>query len=251
MGFWHKLANSIKSPTFIKEVYNETNGRAIKYLVLMFTLVFLIVAIPTLIKGFTAIDSLQTQFGENVPEFKMANGEFQFSGQQPYIDESNNQVLIIDTTGATDQSALDKYQMGTLITKTKFFNKQGSQTTSYNFADFKGLSFDKAKVQSWIPFLKMLLIFSLIFVFFSYLVVKFLGILIYALLALSLVRRKELFNYGKTLNIAIYASTLATFIQGIKTLAFSDMPSYLFLFIYAPIVIFYMIVGIRAIENEA
>lgn len=248
MGFWNKLTNSIKNPSFIKEVYNESNGRAFKYLFLMFTLVFLIVAIPAIIKGFSGISMFKADFAQKVPDFRLENGELHFSGKQPYIQEENNFAIIVDTTGGTKEEALNKYQQGVLLTKTNMIQKQLGKTTTYNLSDLKSLKLDKKVVVDSIPFLKLFIFIIAFLAYIFFIIRKIIGLLLFAALAQVIAKRKDLVNYSKGINIAIYASTLATFLQGIMMLSAPTFP--FFFVIYFLIVFMYMALGIRAIERE-
>lgn len=249
MNFWRKLKNCIKSPSFIKELYGESTGQTLKYLILFFTLVFLIVAIPVTVKGMQGVQTLKKQFAQ-VPYFKLENGQLQFSGPQPYIRENNNIVVIVDTTGKTVEADLNKYDSGFLFTKTKMYEKVGPNIQIVDYARFKGTTIDKPGVQSIIANFDLLIILLIIPAYIFYLGRKVLGILIFAFVAMAMARRKELFPFNKAFKVAVYASTLATFVQAMFMLA-PVVVSFLPTFVYIMIVTWYMAIAIKAIEQES
>lgn len=248
MNFWRKLKNCIKSPSFIKEVYGESTGQTFKYLILLFTLVFLIVAIPVTVKGMQNVQTLKKQFAQ-VPDFKLENGQLHFFGPQPYVRENNGVAFIVDTTGKTTEADLNKYDNGFLFTKTKIYEKVGDNTQIVDYSRFKGTTIDKAGMQSIIGNLDFFILLLIVPAYIFYLGRKILGILIFASVAMTMARRKELFPFNKAFKVAVYASTLAIFVQAMFMLAPVIMPL-LPTFIYIMIVTWYMIIAIRAIENE-
>lgn len=147
MGFIEQFKGSITDWTFYREVAFQKTLKTIKYLLVLFSILFIITGIKSAIGLNSDLQQFISDFKKKVPDFKLADGEFRFNAKQPYyLEGENNSVLVVDTTGATREDVLDKYSDGVFITKTKIYLKQQYQVRQINLKDYKEITLTKDKV---------------------------------------------------------------------------------------------------------
>jgi len=226
MNFFSQVRDSFLNFDAYKEFARQKGGKTFKYFVLLFTLVFLIGGLRFVNTYNTGVSELAAAVKEQVPEFRLENGELTVEGQQPIIlGGENNSVLVIDTTGQTESSILDQYLEGVYIDRNSITVKQDYNNRVVNFSAFREVVLDKDKLVSKLPLLKWLLV---IIAFFSYgfkmgwvlittVILALLGLIINSSMKGGL-------EFGNLWTISVYAFTLPWLLEMVKELVYPGLP---------------------------
>ncbi|MCL6558701.1 MAG: DUF1189 domain-containing protein [Firmicutes bacterium] len=227
MNFFLRVKGSIADFSAYRQFASEPFDKAFAYLVLLVLLLGVPFLIYAAVRLNTGINQFAVTFSQNVPEFILKNGELSVQANMPLImEKSESFVMVVDTTGRTAESILDDYEKGIFMSRTKFVSKKNPvQKEEVSFSAFKGLVVTKADVERWLPMIKLIGIFVVIFGFIYMLIAKLIGTLIMAIVCLffSVVQRAGL-GYGSALRIAVYALTLPTVLQTLQTAFLPRLP---------------------------
>ncbi len=210
VSFFKKLYYSFTKFDKYPRMIKEGTGRAFIYL-LLFSLIFgSISGIITATKLNNGINTFISKVETELPDFTLSNGVLHVEGKMPIIlNEENEDLFIIDTSGVTTPDILVNEPAGILVLKDEVIVKQNAfQIQTYRFSDI-GLDLNKDVVLQWLPILKWLgvivgalvLIFFMIGKLFSALILSLIGLIISAVRSLRL-------TFGNLYSIAIYSLTL-------------------------------------------
>ncbi len=183
------------------------------------------------------IQGIQTE----IPDFKLQNGELVVDAKMPLtVDKTQEGIFIIDTSGQTDQEILKDYPTGILVTKSEVIQKKNDiETTSYNFKDLGDIVVTKSDVEKYLPYLKVLNAFIIVFGYIGYLIGKLFSVLILSLVGLLLAKiLKYHSGFGTFFKASIYVLTLPLMIKTILSLFAVTIPY--FWLIYYGIAILYL-----------
>jgi len=251
MNFFIQMRESVIDFSFYKSIKNNRFSRSFLYLLLLFLIVYSINGTKLFVVTRIGIDEITSAMSTNVPDFKLENGEFSFSGDMPYyISNSADGAFVIDTTGQVDESILRDASGGMLITKDTVYVKNSEiETRRFSLTELKGMTLTKADILEFMPKLSWIM---LIFIAFGFIFVfgwKLLNAVILALLGLILngIMKGNL-KYGNLLNISIYALTLPLLLQLALNLSGYPFPS--FWLIYWGISLLYVGMAIRGSREE-
>lgn len=231
MVFFQKLINSITKPSEYPKMVEQGIGKAIVYLVL-FSLLF--GTLNSIIIGFQLhkdIGVLISGLNKHIPQFTFEDGELDVKEPMPIIYEiPDSGVLIIDTTGETTPKVLTEYPMATLILKDRLINKSSElETHEYYFSDFQGVSFDRQDVIEFLPYIKWFSVIAGIFIWFAFILGKFISSLLLTLLNLiiSSIRKGNL-SFSKLYSLSIYSLTLPVLLDLVLQLFNVDLPNLIY-----------------------
>ncbi|MCL4441490.1 MAG: DUF1189 domain-containing protein [Firmicutes bacterium] len=226
MGFFRQIKDSFTNFSSYRDVAGQKTGKTIKYFFILFTIIFIVWLIQFAYTFNNGTAEFVSTIKEKIPEFRLANGQLNVDAPQPLlVDGGNGSVLIIDTTGQTDESVLDKYNEGVFISRDKLINKQNIEKKEISFADLKQVTLDKQKLLSFLPLFKWLLVIIAVFayVFGSAWVV--ITLVIMGLIGLFINgTMKGGLRFGHTWNIAVYALTLPWLLETFKDLVYPAIP---------------------------
>jgi hypothetical protein len=168
----------------------------------------------------------------------------------PIVTGDINNVIIVDTTGGTDENALDKYKSGILILKSKIIQKENSlQKREYNLKEFGTLTLTKSDVQGWIPLLKIINLFIVLFGYIGFFTGKLLSALVLALIGLIISGSMKLHkDFGDLYKISIYSLTLPIIIKVLLSVINYTIPY--FFIIYYGVAIFYIWKSLSIIKKN-
>lgn len=249
MGFFRSVVSSITNFPAYGGFARESTGRALKYFFLIFTLVFIGYAIKLtpVITGF--VDKLGQEVESNVPDFRIINGELEFKEKMPFIIKGdNNFILIIDTTGELNPAALDKYNNGVFVEKTKAVIKDEQQgTNTINFTAFKGMEISRDALLKILPLMKKFIPIIIVGLYIFGLLSKMITLLVLAVIGLAMRSGADI-RFGHTWNIACHALTLPLLLDLVKSVAVPMLPG--FFLVYFGIAIFYMYKGVQAAKEN-
>ena len=250
MGFAAKVANSITKPDAYGCFLKETVGKAIIYLVLL-TLIFeSINLVRPVIEYNNGINQIIRTFNMNAPNFTIKNGQISVDGDMPIISKDNGYIFIVDTTGKTDETALDNYYSGILVLKDRIIQKESSfQKRVYSLKDLGSLVITKSDVQGYIPLLKIVNIFIVLFGYIGFFAGKLISALVLAVLALIVNAILKTNREFKDLyKLSIYALTLPVIIKVFLSVVNYNIPY--FFVIYYGIALFYIWKALSITKNN-
>ena len=228
MGFSRQVKDSFTNFESYSEFAIQKRGKTFKYLVLLVTLTFLIGGLRFVFDFKVGAAGVRETVEQQVPEFRLENGELIVSGEQPIIlGDDGHTVMIIDTTGQTQESVLNDYSEGVLVLRDRLITKQDYQQKEIMFADFKEISFNKENLIGLLPMLKWLLVLIAVFAYIFKLVWVFITVLILAAIGLILnSSEKSGLKFENLLNMAVYAFTLPWLIEMLKNLIYPALPMF-------------------------
>ena len=252
MGFFSKLINSITNPKYYKDFLKESTGRAVVYLLLLCLIFGGISAIRIAYDLNKGVITVVNEFNKNVPDFKLENGELNVEGQMPIkFNDEQGYIFIVDTSGNTDETILDKYNSGTFISKTKMIQKKSPmQTTETNFISLKPVTLTKIDAERWIGIAKyigvgMVLIFYPIF-FFGF---KFIAAFIVSLIGLIInAFCKAKITFGEIYKLSIYALTFSIILKAFFIVIGIQVPQFWILYYGIPLI--YLGLGLNLISKD-
>lgn len=240
-SFFKRLQLCVIKKSFGKTIILESLGTAIKYFMVFMIIIASITMIQFTYSFKLGLEEAMQTIQKEIPEFKLANGYLECQGEMPIIEVEGNSVFVLDTSGKVDESILNSYDEGIVITSTKVFQKKNSiEYTTYNFKDIDWIKLTKGDVlkfiDKWyIPALFGVFIVGMIFILIAKLInVVFISIL--ALIVNAFIRTKLI--YENLFKLSFYAITLSTIIKMIITLFDLNVP-YFFL-IYYGVTIYYL-----------
>lgn len=250
VGFFSRIFYSISKMDFYVTVAKESAGKAFKYLVLFCFLLGAISSITAVVDFFDVISESEEYLTKQIPDFSFENGELHVEGQMPIVANSDDTVLIVDTSGELDESSLDGYNKGIFISKTYIVSKKNvMQKERIDFAELGALSFTKSSLIAFLPTLKILGFLLPIFIIMGTIIGKLIGSLFVSIITAIVASVKKVnLSYGQTYAIGIYAMTLPSIIKFVANLLSITLP--LFFVIYYGIVIFYTINAFSRIQQD-
>lgn len=230
MGFFRRIKDSFTNFEMYNEIAFQRKGQTLKYFLVLFTLLFILGSLRMVYDFNIWSKAMIGVARDKIPEFEFANGELKVEGQQPIVIEGeNNTVLIVDTTGKTSDSELDKYNEGVYISRDMLVAKQNFESRVIRFSNFKNFNLDKNKLIGLLPLLKwMILPIGAVLYIFA-LVWALITTAILAAIGSFMVKTqiKDKIDFTKLWNISVYALTLPWILDTAKNLLFPNLPFFL------------------------
>lgn len=250
MGIFEQFKGSITEWSLYSKVVNQRTVKTLKYFFIVFSILFLITGIKTSIGLNTEFQRFATEFNSKIPDFSLAEGEFSFSGEQPYIIEGqNSSIFIIDTTGETDESALENYIDGVHIAKHQMFLKQQGQLREISFADFKNTNISKDDVVNFLPKLKWFIPLIMLVGYVVQVIGKFLSAVFLAFVGMFVNNgQKGNLKFEQLWNLSIYALTLPIILETLVKLVYPQLPY--FVWVYYAVAIIYIVKAVHFVLNN-
>lgn len=251
VNFFTKLYKSITDTNFYRNFLDEPLKRAITYL-LGVTLIFGSISMVRTIYDLN-LNMNQTIdfFDKKVPDFKLENGELTVKGRMPLIiDEKNGDITIIDTTGRTNESVLDKYEKGTFVSKDKIVRKESElQKREYYFSAAKEVTVTKNNVRGLVPLLKWIYVITVLFGLLGFFISKLLNALFLSIIVAITFKVSSIgLTFKDVYKLSLYALTLPIIISTILDI----IPVYVpyFWILYYGIALYYLWKAIDNIKKD-
>lgn len=207
-----KVVEGIK-PNFWKEViltlnpknYSHLPSRGVKrafghlLAVLLASFVIMsIVALPNII-------DLPEDIKGELSKFEKLNITIDVEMSSPVKIKGGDPQIIVDTTGAFTELGSEKL----LITEDNIFFRPYAMTRTYNLSEFKDLTTKKDELSTVLTLLAIILIPTVLITSFAMLLIKYIITILAASILLFVLARliKKDIGFGKSVNIALFAST--------------------------------------------
>lgn len=244
MNLIEQFSNSLWNFRSYHSLSRTRGGKSFLYIFLLFLLVYLIGSFYTGAHLSSAVDLLQTEIVENMPDFSLSNGKFSFAGEMPYRIEDEVFHVVIDTTGQTTVDDFNGVLNSLLITEDELIVIQMGNIEITPFSMMGPLQISKSQIVGFLPALKVLIVIGFAIWFLFAFAGKLFGILLLslaAMIATSIFRQR--LTFLNQWNVAIFASTLPMAIKLINTLLDGFFGGFMFI-IYWGIAITYVFLGI-------
>ena len=142
MGFFKKFLNSLYNFKAYNTFLAQTTGKAVLYMLILSALLGIIscVSFASYINSY--LPPFKEELEKNIPNFEFNNGKLTFEEDMPIVikDKETDMIIYIDTENPIDDSVLDEYSTGFLITSDSISTKQGIKTESVNLSSLTGWS---------------------------------------------------------------------------------------------------------------
>lgn len=252
LSFPEQFLDSIFKIETYRYFYRRSLGRAIFYLFCASIILAGIGGIPFLVEIHAEINEFVETITKNMPELELRNGELSVDAPMPHIVfEADDLIFVIDTTGQTDQSIMDQYESGILITKHELYFKQNRfETMHYKFSAISaGPAITRNDFVRWLPLLKLTTVFIMGIGFIVYFCGKLISALIVAAGGVVLESAAGYkIGFGNLYKLSVYALTLPMIMQTVLTLI--QINTLLFSPFYYGIALLYLYRALTAIGQE-
>ena len=266
IGIVHKFAYSFFNFKSYKNFVSQGLLRGLFYLFLVSTIFSTLGNISTLSVFNDDVTRLENKYVKEAPEFELKDGVLSINSEEPIIykytgdspilsmlikDFTIGDVLIADTSGKTDVSALDEYNDGTYIDSTSIsLKKNGQIMGKINFSDNTSLTLNKQILEHSFSILKTTFAISFLLVgpivaFFNNLITIFL--LIGPITIMYCRNFKAKLTYLQCCILGRYALTLPLVLESLATI--TNMYTSGFSFLFFIIAFIYSTLAIKSIGS--
>lgn len=230
---WASITKSKVYPQFAKRSWRHT----LLYLFLFSSLTWLLGFVGIYQNVSQGIEEIQSKITNELPDFMFAQGVLKVNGPMPVILYKDlESIVVLDTSGNTDESILTPYHSGMLILADRMVNKRDqARTEEIQYTLFSGVSFSKETMVSWIPYLKWIqfpiALITFLYSFIAYLINALWVTLIGFLLNLFI---KTKITFVEMYKMSVYALTLPLILDTLSP----------YVGIVLPGLIFYVVAGL-------
>ena len=210
---------------FYREAVAHKAGRVLLYVVTM----MLVLATLNIMKASPQVKTLGDFLAftaDNMPPFRLEGGVLRAEGHQPHtIFAAPGLLLVIDTTGSTDEHVLDPHQQGMWIGSDKMVFKSESTSQTLRFSDFERVTLDNRTLQGMIARYRMLVAGMAAVYLILAPAFKLTGTVVLAILGLIPARifGRNL-GFAEVWKVSAYAVTGPTVLLGVASLASIAVP---------------------------
>lgn len=207
--FFTDLQESIAEFASYKRLAAKKGSEVFKYIFLLLTILFAIKLVVAYFPFQRGLETFQSEAATHIPDFQITEGELSVSGEQPYRFEEQAYSIIIDTTGSTDASELEKIHEGLFIDKTTMHIKQNGRMQVVQFSDLGISSLSKADLIRWTGKLSGIYFLFALPWYIGFIIRILFAILILTLIALIISNSQKIYlDFQALWNISTYAMTL-------------------------------------------
>lgn len=247
LSFWQSLIRSSSDFKFYREIFYQSTGKTIKYLLLFSILITTVLGIRYTISLNAFSKKAYDWLKENVPQVEINKGIVSVDIEQPFTYTEKDFAVVIDTTG--EVTSLDPtYKAGVLLTKTSLFIRHDqTRTEEIKLDKIDNFKVDKDSVKKWFGVFTKFVIPFIIILQFVYLL--FAKIVQASLASLFTIAFRQNVTYRHMFNICIYALTPATILAAVVIL-FMTKPLPLFFILYIGMYIAFIYGGLKQCTIE-
>lgn len=249
-GFFAQLVGSITNMESYQYFFKRTSGKAILYLLLLSLIFGTASYIRTVFDFNLGITKTINYFKSGIPDFTFDNGELNMKGTMPLVlDKTEGDIIIIDTTGKTDESILNSYPNGVLVTNHEFIQKENYGIKKQSFEMMQGVRFTKDNVLGFLPYFRLVNIFIVIFGVLFFFIGKLVSALWLAIVGIiiSAIAKYKL-PFETQYKLSIYALTLPIILKVLLAILKVTIPY--FWIIYYGIAVVYLWKAIIMLKKD-
>ena len=209
LGFFAKVYYSIAGFSKYRYFLRQSTGKAVIYLLLISMVLALITIIPDSLLYNKAMDELATNFNSLIPDFRLADGKLEVSGEMPIIIDGDGANIIIDTSPGAEERILNQYDIVILITSDKIIQKNFVNKTVRNLSSFQGLVLTRDSIKQVLPIMKPIGVIIFIMAGIFFVCGKFISALIVSLIGLIINSIKNTrLSYRSIFKLSVYSLTM-------------------------------------------
>lgn len=222
MNFRNQFMGSVFKTEYYSAFIKQSTGKAVLYVVLLIFIASLSFGIKLSVAWNDGVNTIRTQIQTKSPDFIFTGGELAVKAPMPYvIHDTKEIVIVVDTSGKTNEQVLNGREKGLFIGKNKVIDKMSQvETRTYDLSKIKDITFTKADVVQVIPLLKWfniilvisLFIFGIISNLFAALIVASCGWIVSKMMSYKII-------FADLYKISIHALTLPLVLEMIKDLS--------------------------------
>lgn len=243
--FYYSITSFDKYRLFLR----QGTGKAVAYLLLLSALLALVIFIPAGIQYDKITDDIIANFDTVIPDFTLANGRLQVTGDMPITIDEGVYPIVIDTSPDAEQKILAKYDIVMLITSDKLIQKNYVDKTVTSFNAFQGMELTRDNIAQTLPIMKPIGVFIFILLGIGFVCGKFISALIISLIGRIINSfMKTNLSFRSLFKISIYSMTLPLLLCTIPGL-FSIRIPFLWLIFYVVASVF-VYGAIKSIRKE-
>ncbi len=243
--FFYSITSFTKYGLFLRQGV----GKAVVYLLLLSFLLSLAVYIPVGIQYDRIVDDLIANYDAMIPDFTLAGGKLQVSGEMPIVVDEGAYPIVIDTSPNAEDKILAEYDIVMLITSDKIIQKNYANKQVTNLSAFQGFELTRDSIAQTLPLMKPVGIFVFVLLAVGFVFGKFISALIISLIGLTINSAlKTNLSYQNIFKISIYSMTMPLLICTIPSIASVTIP-FLWILFYV-IASVYVYGAIRSIRKE-
>lgn len=245
-----QLLGSLFRPDFYLAALREPVGRAVRYFLLLSLILGTLMGFKVIFWVTSGVNQVVETFNDSFPDFVIEQGRLKADAKMPYvvIKSDADGIVIVDTTGQTDMTALQPYKSGVLFTADAMINKKSEG--DIQISEFKRLSdvrLTKADVAQWLPWLKWISLVALLVGLAYYFAAQALSAVIVTMMTfiLAWIMKRRL-NYAQACRLSLYALTASCILDAFKFIA--DLPIAGYGILYYGLPLLYVAGALRRIE---
>lgn len=234
IGLVNKFAYSFFDFAAYKEFLVQGLGKSILYVFLV-TLIFSTITNIKTIETFTEeLTNVQATLVQSAPNFELKNGILSVDSNKPIFYKHNNIVLIVDTSGTLNNSALSPYSDGFFVNSNELIFRQDYTTIqSIKFTDYNEMQLNNSSVDKILSIIKLilplvLLVCNPIISFFESLFSGFLVLGPMCIFISSFMGVK--LNYTRSCTLSFYAMTLPLLLESLINISGIDISDFSMMF---------------------
>ncbi|MDO9536328.1 MAG: DUF1189 domain-containing protein [Bacillota bacterium] len=250
MSIISQFMNSISNIKAYRYFFRHSTAKAVLYLVLISVFFAGLSGMQIFRDVNSGVDTFKSHFEADFPSFLFENGELTVDAEMPYlVKQSAEEIFVIDTFGRMDQSVLDDYENGIFISKHYAVHKENRfQTRHFDFKSLEGAAFSKEDVITWIPLLKWLNLFIIVFGFIFFVLGKLISAFMVSLVGLIIERITNFrIGLGNLFKLSIYALTFPILLKTLFGLLGLNFPY--FWALYYGLALFYLSKAVQMIRG--
>lgn len=209
MTFFRDIKNSVFSFSFYKEAAGRSVAQAIRFLLVLVTLLTAVLTIRVGTDALRWIGRTANWMSRSLPEIRVVDGQANSPVQQPYQveREGGDFVFVLDTTGSTTEIP-KQYASGILITKTQLVLRENAfQKREYDLNQITGLVLNQetiARLEKTLKAVAFPLIAAGLFLYFFF--ARLLQVLFFSLITVVINLAGEIdLSYRQLFVAGIYA----------------------------------------------
>lgn len=250
MNFFTQLFKSIFDFNGYKYFVKSKTSQSMVYL-LFVTLIFGTLGLIKPMYVFNRnVEEIDDVFENKVSDFVFENGELNVSGKMPVTVRKKHNTVIIDTSGSTDRSVLDKYASAVFISKNEIIKKENNEYIEASFNKLPaGIKVIKADLKNLESFMKWVNVFMAAAGLIAYFFGKIISAIMtsFAATIVTAVKGVEL-KFDELFKLSIYALTLPSILKIIVSCSGKDIS--FFYLVYYTIALIYVSKAVSLIKEE-
>lgn len=249
MKFLKQLKYSVTDIGFYKGIKDNKIGKTFSYFLLFFLILYIINSVQNYVIIQNVVDYMSYELVEQLPEFKIVQGELEFNGPMPfYLVNEGESVIVVDTTNNISIDKFENHSSVIFVAKDKIYIKNFIQQQQIGLANMPE-GFGKSDLINMVSKINIIAIAVMVFGFIFVVGYKLLNAVILALIGLlfSSIYKVD-FKFRQVFNIAVYALTLPLLLQLAHDLSKLGVTG--FGLIYWAISIVYVALAVKQFKNN-